>query len=110
MHPAWLLAAAAFASFVGMGWFALAKEAHWRQARAGAPPLPRRHRMLLQGLGALALALALALCLAADHPTMAALVWVMLLAASGFGVAVTLAWRPAWLALLVLRPPFRRGA
>lgn len=86
--------------FAGFGWLALAMDAHWRQVRRDRlPALGWRHALRM--LGAAALALALAACLAADHATMAVLVWVMLLAAAALSVAFTLSWRPRWLAPLV---------
>ncbi|MFT3778407.1 MAG: DUF3325 domain-containing protein [Ottowia sp.] len=94
MREAALLAAALLACTLGMGWLALAMQAHWAQVWPGVP-LARPGR--LRVLGALALAASLALCLAADHASMAVLVWVMALAASALGVAMVLTWRPRWL-------------
>ncbi|KAF1691445.1 DUF3325 domain-containing protein [Pseudoxanthomonas koreensis] len=105
-HAAWLLAAALGAGFAGMGWLALAMPAHARQVW-GAPAAPATTR-LLRVLGTLGLFASLLLCLAVDHPTMASLVWVMLLAGSALAVAFTLSWRPRWLG--VLAPWVRRGA
>ena len=88
-----LLLFVAFACCIcGMGWFALSLESHWRQLREDAltPILSRRLRVL----GWLAIIGSLAICLAADHASMAALVWVMNLAASALIIAFTLAWRP----------------
>lgn len=104
---AWLLAAALAAALAGMGWLALAMEVHARQVwgRALAPAGVRALRVL----GWLGLAAALALCLAADHPSMAALVWVMALAGGAAGVAFVLAWRARWLGVLApwVRAPKR---
>ncbi|MCR6684908.1 DUF3325 domain-containing protein [Pseudoxanthomonas sp.] len=102
---AWLLAAALAASVAGMGWLALAMDVHARQVwgRALAPAGAR----VLRILGWLGLAVALTLCLAADHPSMAALVWVMALAGAAAGVAFVLAWRARWLGMLA---PWVRGA
>lgn len=95
MSEAALLVLAALATVAGMALFALALPAHWAQmAGAHAPPSPTVQRRLRAG-GALALAASLGLCLAADHPTMAVLVWVMLLALSAWGVALWLSRRPA---------------
>ena len=55
----------------------------------------------LRLLGTVGLGASLALCLAVDHASMAALVWVMGLAASALAVAFTLTWRPRWLAALM---------
>jgi len=100
MSSALMLALAVFTSFVGMAWLALAMPVHWEQVR-GPRQLSRRAALLLRVLGTLALAGSLALCLAADHASMAALVWVMALAADALIVAFVLSWRPRWLRLLV---------
>lgn len=100
MAEALLLAGAAFCSFCGMAWFALAKLPHWEQARGSQPLRPRSVRAL-RALGAGALLVSLMLCLWVDHVSMASLVWTMILSASGLLVALTLAWRPRWLAWLV---------
>jgi hypothetical protein len=89
---AWLL------TLLGLAWFALALDAHWRQVR-GAAAAPRRG--VLRGLGSVALCVSLLLCLRADHVSMAPLVWVMGLAAGALAMAFVLAWRPRWLAPLV---------
>lgn len=102
MAPAWLLAAAAVASFVGMAWLALAMDVHWNQVHAQAAAKPGTRRML-RLLGVLALFVSLGLCLLADRPSMAVLVWVMNLAAASTAVAFTLAYRPRWLRWVALR-------
>lgn len=94
------LLAALLCAVIGMGWLALAMDAHWRQVR-GQQRLEPGPRRALRGLGGVALVAALALCLLADHASMAALVWVMSLTASALLVAFTLAWRPHWLSWLV---------
>ncbi len=105
ISAAWLLLAALLSSALGMGWLALAMPAHGQQAwGAAASPATAR---LLRVLGALGLAAALALCLAADHASMAVLVWVMSLAGAAALVAFTLAWRARW--LTVLAPWVRAG-
>jgi len=99
MREALLQALAMLSSLCAMGWLALAMEAHWRQVRgAGVAPAAR-----LRALAAAAIALSLGLSLAADHPSIAVLVWVMSLVAGALLVAFTLAWRPRWLGWLV--PP-----
>jgi hypothetical protein len=95
-----MLAAALAASVLGMAWLALAMESHWEQVR-GTAPLPARTVRALRLLGTVGLGASLALCLAVDHASMAALVWVMGLAASALAVAFTLTWRPRWLAALM---------
>ncbi len=92
------------ANTVGLAWLALAMESHWEQVR-GRQPLPRGTVVGLRGLGVVALAASLGLCLCVDHASMAALVWVMTLAAGALLVAFTLTWRPRLLAPLVLARP-----
>lgn len=82
-----------------MAWLALAMEVHWSQVRATASYSAARARKL-RGLGAAALLVSLAACLAADHPSMAGLVWIMTLSVSALTVAMTLAYRPRWLSWL----------
>lgn len=96
---AWLLSAAMLAGVAGMGWLALSMPAHAQQA-LGRTPGSGAVRVL-RGLGALGLATALGFCLAADHASMAVLVWVMSLAAASLIVAFVLAWRARVLRVLV---------
>jgi hypothetical protein len=98
------LALAWGASTLGFAWLALAMEPHWQQVRGTAPCPPRTVRAL-RVLGSVALAASLWACLRADHASMAALVWVLMLAAGALGVALTLAWRARWLAPLVAWVP-----
>jgi hypothetical protein len=98
-----MLAAAFISCGVGLGWLALAMDVHWRQV-CGDRPLSRGGRLRLRVIGATALALSLGLCFAADHPSMAPLVWVMALAGGALLIAFALAWRPVLLRLLVLWP------
>ncbi|WP_334178521.1 DUF3325 domain-containing protein [Pseudoxanthomonas sp.] len=100
-----LLLAALVASVAGMGWLALSMPVHAQQVWSA--PLAAPARRALKVAGAVALAVALGLCLAVDHATMASLVWVMGLTAAAASVAMTLAWRPRWLRLLV--PWMRSG-
>lgn len=90
MKILWLLLAYA-GSVAGFGWLALANETHWHQVTGGSPAGTPR---FLRCLGVLALLLSLVACLCADHPTMAALVWVMTLTASALTVTFMLSWRP----------------
>lgn len=109
--PVFMLTVAWFATTLGMAFLALAMDIHWEQVQgdALAPPVQR----LLRATCALMLLVSLALCVAVDHATMAVLVWVMLLAPAAACVAMTLAWRPQWLAVLVAwvpQPVARHGA
>lgn len=103
MSDGLILLAAILCAVAGMGWLALAMPVHWEQA-CGDAPCPPRTRSALRWLGVLALSVSLGLCLAADHASMAALVWVMVLAGSALSVAFTLAWRARWLGLLAGKP------
>lgn len=96
-----LLAAALASATLGLAWLALAMEPHWQQVKGDATPGHGTVRAL-RVLGALAIVASLLLCLRADHVTMAALVWVLALAAGALVVALTLAWRPRWLAPLLV--------
>lgn len=93
----WLISATAL-SFVGMAWLALAMDVHWEQAMQG--PRGTAGTAWLRWLGTVALGLSLLACLAADQPSMAALMWVMLLAVGATGVALVLVYRPRLLGLL----------
>lgn len=93
MVDALLLTAAAIAALAGFGWLALGMDVHWAQVHGAAP---HRARGLRVGSAA-ALALSLGLCLGVDHPTMAVLVWLMLLAGAAVAIAMTLSSRPQWL-------------
>jgi uncharacterized protein DUF3325 len=100
MSEAALLAVAFVCSLVGFAWLALAMEAHWLQVR-GRHFAHAATALRLRVLGGLALAVSLALCLAADHPSMAALVWIMSLTGGALAVTFMLSWRSRLLAPLV---------
>ncbi len=89
----WLVIAAMLA-LAGMGWLALAMEVHWGQVMHSPAEAAAGSRRLLRVLGLTALPLSLLACLMADRPSMAVLVWVLLLAGSAVAVAMTLARRP----------------
>lgn len=99
----WLfLVAAGAASLLALTWLALSMDDHWQQVHGQASPRPDT-RKTLRALGVLGLAASLFLCLGADHASIAVLVWLMLVPASAITVAMTLAWRPAWLRWLWAR-------
>lgn len=100
MPDALILLAAFVAALAGMGWLALAMQAHWEQV-CGQVERSSALTQCLRWLGAGALLVALALCLVVDHASMAVLVWLMTLAAATLLVAFTLSWRAVWLARLV---------
>jgi hypothetical protein len=98
-EPVVLLTGAAVTAVLGFGWLALAMDTHWEQVHGDETP-PASAVKALRVAGALALALSLGLCLGSDHPSMAALVWLMLLAGAAAAIAATLSWRPRWLKAL----------
>lgn len=100
MKALWLTLAL-LACTAGFAWLALAMPAHWQQV-CGTRAQSSRAVTILRVLGACGLAASLVLCLRADHASMAALVWVLLLTAASMAVAFTLAWRPRWLRPLAM--------
>ncbi|HEY0894258.1 MAG TPA: DUF3325 domain-containing protein [Cellvibrio sp.] len=100
MLDGFLLLGAFIATLTGMGWLALAMNAHWKQVCDGSPSATTS--IVLRSLGGSALLVSLLLCLGVDHASMASLVWVMLLAASAMSIAFILTWRPRLLSLLVI--------
>jgi hypothetical protein len=96
----WLLFAA-LAALVGMGVLALSLESHWHHVSPKPAPGDAGKKRL-RALGSLSLICALAFCLLADHATMAALVWIMFLAAAAFSVSMLLTWLPGSLRPLSL--------
>ena len=89
----WLAAAAVF-GLAGMAGLALAMDAHWNQVMRRPAGEALHTRRMLRALGAAALLLSLTACLMADRPSMAVLVWVMLLTGSALAVAMVLARLP----------------
>lgn len=96
----WQLITASIATALGTGWLALAMPTHWQQVHIGDHPSHSSLRIKLRTLGGTALLVSLWLCMQADHPSMAALVWLMLLAASSVSIAMILAWQPKLLRIL----------
>ncbi len=106
MRDPLLLVGALACAIAGMGWLALAMEAHWPQVFGARGPAPRIAN-LLRTLGAGAIVASLMFCLAVDHATMAVLVWIMALAGAALTIAFTLAHKAHWLRLLM---PLRTGS
>lgn len=77
------------AAFLGMGAFALANEAHWRQL-FGAKPRAESVRVACKLAGSVLLGLSFLLCAMADPVSMAILVWPMLLGVAAGTVAAFL--------------------
>lgn len=84
------------AAVTGMGCFALSVTAHWRQLMRDRAQ-SKGARIALRSAGVVLLAVALWLCALADPPSMAVLVWTMLLtiAAGVVAAAMTLQARLA---------------
>ena len=90
------------AAVVGMGWLALTIDMNYaRVGKRGALTSSGLARLRL--LSTIGVTASLALCLSVDHVSMAALVWIMLLAAAALVITFTLAWRAHWLAVLAPR-------
>ncbi|MBK7463624.1 MAG: DUF3325 domain-containing protein [Betaproteobacteria bacterium] len=103
MAEALTLCLAALFSLTGMGWLALSLEVHWRQIFGRKAVLTASAANWLRLAGWIGLLLAAICCFIADRPSMAVLVWVMLLAGAATTIALLLAWRAHWLRVLVLR-------
>jgi hypothetical protein len=88
------LMAAPLLSLTGMAWLALSMEVHWGQVMHRPAGQAQRARQWLRGFGALALLLSLLACFWADRPSMAVLVWTMLLVSSALAVAMLLSRWP----------------
>lgn len=89
--------AAIFTTLLGMACLSLSLPNHWRQVTGIETSLPSPTEQLrLRTFGYGSLILALLLCLAADHPTMAVLVWVMLLSLAAKSITGILTWRRHW--------------
>lgn len=88
-----ILVAAAAASMIGFAWLALAMQGHWEQVHGGAGP-SHATKLTLRVSGIFGLLVSGTLCFIADRPSMAALLWIMLLAFGSLFIAFTLAWKP----------------
>lgn len=93
VEPWILLILAALSCFAGFVWLALAMNAHWQQVQGLTVPSAGT-RTMLRILGGVGLLVSAVLCFVADRPSMAMLVWLMLLAAGAPSVGMLLAWRP----------------
>jgi hypothetical protein len=105
MREELLLAVALLCSLLGMGCFSLTLRPHWSAVREGSPSTtPMRER--LRAMGTSSLAASLAACMAANHLSMAFLVWVMSVSAAALSVAMLLAYAPRtlfWITLVTSR-------
>jgi hypothetical protein len=94
MLEALYLSVAAVLSLLGMSWLALSMDVHWAQVKQIPLAESRPPRVLLKVLGYLALLVSLVVCMVADRPSIAALVWIMLMVGGAVAVAFALANRP----------------
>jgi len=93
----WLILATLL-MFLSMGWFALSLSAHQKQVNQSAIGHSQKPKSAhFKWVGWIALLLSGICCLQADHPSMAVLVWLMLIACSAFSIAMILSFRPWWL-------------
>ena len=93
------LLGAGLAALLSFAWLALAMQGHWEQVYgAGGPSLASQRA--LRSLGMFGLMGCGVLCFVADRPSMALLLWVMLMAFAAVTVAFTLAWKPSLLRLV----------
>lgn len=77
----------------GMVWLALSMKVHWEQVMSRSAAESITSRKTLKSLAVTALMLSLLSCLMADHPSMAVLVWIMLMAITALTVTLVLSWR-----------------
>ncbi|HEX4878225.1 MAG TPA: DUF3325 domain-containing protein [Limnobacter sp.] len=87
-------------SFVGMAWLALSMDVHWSQVKAIALHESEPPRRMLKALACTSLCAALLACWMADRPSIAVLVWVMLVIVSAVAVALQLSRAPKLLNLV----------
>lgn len=95
MVDALLLLAVFGCAFTGLAWLALSQDRHWRAGRGGTPARARIRRLRLGG--ALWLLLSLVWALLRDAAHFGIPLWVMVLVASGFAVALALTWKPRFI-------------
>lgn len=95
MVEPWIaLILASLSCFVGFAWLALAMNVHWQQVMETGSTPGAQTRKTLRILGSLGLLISALFCFVADRPSMAVLVWLMLLAAAAPSIGMLLAWRP----------------
>lgn len=94
--------AAILITMLGMASLALSLPNHWRQVTGieTSQPSPSQQNTL-RIFGYSSLIVSFVLCLFADHPSMAVLVWIMLVSLAGKGIASILTWRQHWLKPLI---------
>lgn len=93
LEPWILLIFAVLMGLAGFVWLALAMDIHWKKVQAGHNNSIHPVKAL-RIMGWAGLSLSAVLCFMADRPSMAVLVWIMLLAATAPSVGMMLSWRP----------------
>lgn len=91
-----VLTVAGAVGVVSFAWLALAMEGHWQQVHGGSGP-SQAAQALLRVLAVFGIIVSGVLCFVADRPSMAALLWIMLMVFAAVSIALTLAWKPALL-------------
>ena len=87
-----LLILAVVMGLASFAWLALAMDVHWKKVQEGrASNHPAK---VLRVMGWVGLLVTAVLCFMADRPSMAVLVWLMLLAAASPSIGMMLSWRP----------------
>lgn len=101
MVDSWIaLILASISSLTAFAWFALAMNNHWQQVMETTSSPDIHVRKILRILGCLGLLISAVFCSLADRPSMAFLVWIMLLAAAAPSIGMLLAWRPRLLRIV----------
>lgn len=88
-----LLIGAATSAWLASAWLALAMPEHWKRVFDSGSP-SKSKVLVLRLLASAGLIGSATLCFLADRPSMAVLVWLMLLSLSASLTAFTLAWKP----------------
>ncbi len=94
MVDSWvLLMLAVIMGVASFAWLALAMDVHWKKVQEGRNTAAHPAKVL-RAMGWVGLLVTAILCFMADRPSMAVLVWIMLLAAAAPSVGMMLSWRP----------------
>lgn len=93
----WLILAT-LSALLGLSWLALSLKSHWRQVYPDNETGSQKKR--LRVVGSLFLLASALCCFQADHPSMAVLVWIMLVPAAAITVGMTLSQRPTLLRVI----------
>ena len=107
MEDALPLIALSFTVYLGFALLALSQTRHWRQVAGPTPPSHGRV-IALRFAGSATIALSLVLALTRDGPSFGALLWATAISLAALTVALTLSWRPVWLAPLAMLATARR--